>query len=438
MKLSGWGQYPVIDTHVQKPKSLKELCDAVIAGNTIPRGNGRSYGDSAIGKTNTIDMRNFNRVLEFNSETGLLVAESGLLLSDIIDKFLQKGWFPLVTPGTKFVTLGGLVAADVHGKNHHKDGSFCACLSWIEILDKNGELKKCSRNKNKEMFFWTVGGMGLTGTIVKVALYLQPVSSAWIKQETIPAKNISHAIEIFEKRLETKYSVAWIDCSTKKKNLGRSLVYLGEHALASDLRNDKSLKPLETGKHTSINVPFNLPPFVLNKFSIRIFNKFYFWLGTKKQKKLVSWNNYFYPLDRLRNWNRIYGKRGFAQFQCVIPLKNALCGMQELLETISECGASSFLGVLKRLGDQEGYISFPMKGYTLALDFPITRENLELMKRLDQITIKYGGRFYLAKDSRMSSTVFKNSDPRFINLRKFIDENIGHTYKSVQSERLDL
>ena len=199
MKLSGWGKYPSIETKVNVPVSIEELIMLISKDEAIARGNGRSYGDSSINRKNTIDMKRLNKILKFNKENGLLVVESGVLLSDVIETFLSKGWFPKVTPGSKFVTVGGMVACDVHGKNHHKDGSFGNYVKWIEILTPDREIKKCSRETNIELFNWTIGGMGLTGIILSIAFYLQPLKSSWIKQKTIPAKNIDHAIEIFEK-----------------------------------------------------------------------------------------------------------------------------------------------------------------------------------------------------------------------------------------------
>ena len=226
MKLGGWGRYPLIETKLKSPTSIDELIQEISKKNSIARGNGRSYGDSSINKFNTISMKKFNRVLEFNDNTGLLVTESGILLSEIIDSFLPKGWFPKVTPGSKFVTVGGMVACDVHGKNHHKEGSFGDYIEWLEIITTNGEIKRCSKKENTELFNWTIGGMGLTGVIINVAFYLRPVSTSWIKQKIITAKNIDHVFDIFEKTFDSTYSVAWIDCLSRKNKLGRSLVIL--------------------------------------------------------------------------------------------------------------------------------------------------------------------------------------------------------------------
>ena len=245
MKLTGWGKYPIINAKISTPSSLQELVKQIAYGNVIARGNGRSYGDSAISVSNTIDMKGFNRLLEFNKVTGQLVAESGVLLSEVIDTFLPRGWFPKVTPGTKFVTLGGMVASDVHGKNHHKDGSFSNFVDWLDVIGSDGLIKRCSREQNSELFNWTFGGMGLTGIILNVAFRLQSVSSSWIKQRTISTTNIEHTIDVFEETLsDATYSVAWIDCLSSGNKLGRSIVILGDHAKASGLPHNKIESPL--------------------------------------------------------------------------------------------------------------------------------------------------------------------------------------------------
>lgn len=439
MKLGGWGRYPLIEAKIKSPTSIKELIELISLGSAIGRGNGRSYGDSSISKQNTICMKNFNKILEFDNKNGLIVAESGVMLSEIIKSFLHRGWFPKVTPGSKYVTIGGMVACDVHGKNHHKDGTFGNYIEWLEIITSDGEIKRCSRKNHSELFNWTVGGMGLTGIILRVAFYLHPVTTSWIKQKIIPTKNIDHAIEIFEENLNTTYSVAWIDCLSRGNNLGRSLVMLGEHANVLDLNSNMKNDPLIIKSKKKIRIPFNFPSFILNFFTVKIFNFIYYSLGKKKKEyKLVDYDTFFYPLDYLLDWNKIYGSNGFAQFQCVLPLKEAKSGIREILDTLSFFKSNSFLTVLKRFGKQESYLSFPMEGYTLTLDFPIAKKNIDLMEKLDEITLKYKGRFYLAKDSRMSSYTLEKSDVRFEKYRKFRSSKMKKSFSSVQSKRLEL
>lgn len=440
MKLSGWGRYPEIEAKVAEPRNTDELLALVQKGNAIARGNGRAYGDSAISIENTIEMKHFNRILAFDAFNGQLVAEAGVLLADVIKVFLPRGWFPSVTPGTKFVTLGGMIAADIHGKNHHKDGSFGNYVEWIEVITTNGKLQRCSKIENKELFEWTIGGMGLTGIILRCAIRLRPVSSAWIKQSTLVADNINHTIDLFEQSQNATYSVAWIDCLQKGNKLGRSLVMLGEHAEADLIPIKFRKQPLIAPIKRKLRIPLEFPSWFLNRLNVRVFNTLYYWNGKRKsQRQLIDWDSYFYPLDGILGWNKIYGKQGLAQYQCVIPLLHAEQGLSELLQAISSAGASSFLGVLKRFGFQESRFSFPMEGYTLALDFPINKKTLRLMSELDRITLKYNGRFYLAKDSRVSRDVFLQAENRadsFIKYRQ--SKGKKSKYSSAQSIRLGL
>ncbi|SOC83155.1 FAD/FMN-containing dehydrogenase [Ensifer adhaerens] len=439
MMLSGWGRYPRLDTRLEAPRG-EEALRALLADPLIARGNGRAYGDAAIGVPLTAQMRNFNRMIAFDAESGQLVAEAGVQLAEIISAFLPRGFFPLVTPGTKFVTLGGAIAADVHGKNHHKDGSFAACLDWIEIMGPDGAVTRCSRDQNADLFTWTVGGMGLTGIILRAALRLRRVESAWIRQTLLPAANIDEAMDLFERNDAATYSVAWIDCLSRGAGLGRSLVMLGEHASRAELDLKRAASPFDIGRRPSLAVPFDAPSGLLNSLTVRAFNEAYYWKGRGAAgESFVNWDSYFYPLDAVLEWNRIYGRNGFAQFQCVLPLESSARGMRALLEMISDAGAGSFLAVLKRFGPQESRFSFPMLGYTLALDFPVNQRMLTLMERLDRIVLEHGGRFYLAKDSRMSAATLAASDPRaqgFRDLRQ--SHSLAGRFRSAQSERLAL
>ena len=249
MKISGWGQYPKIDAKISAPQDLDKLLLSIKNGNAIARGNGRAYGDSAISAQNTIKMEHFRNIISFDKETGELIAEAGILLYDIIKSFLPLGWFPLVTPGTKYVTLGGMIAADIHGKNHYKDGSFRNCIDWIDLITGNGEVLRCSKFKNTELFEWTMGGMGLTGVIIRASIRLKPINSAYIKRQILPANDLYQIIEIFENSKESTYRVAWIDCLSKGNNLGRSLVMLGEHAERSEIPYQYKKTPLKTPKY---------------------------------------------------------------------------------------------------------------------------------------------------------------------------------------------
>lgn len=441
MMLSGWGRFPVIYAPVvTAPRSEAELAAAVAKGGVIARGNGRSYGDSAVSRRGTIDMRHFNRMISFDADTGVLVAEGGVLLADVITSFLPRGWFPLVTPGTKFVTLGGMIAADVHGKNHHRDGSMSAALEWVDVMNASGQVTRASRTSNTDLFDWVPGAMGLTGIILRAAIRLQPVETGWIKQTLIPAKNLAEAMDAFEANDASLYSVAWIDCLKGRPDMGRSLVMLGEHARQEELTSREKKDRFALKSKRKKRLPFDLPGFAMSGLVVKLFNSVFYRAGLRKKgDSLVDWDSYFYPLDAVLDWNKAYGRKGFLQFQCVLPLTNSKAGLEALLTAISDARAGSFLAVLKRFGDQSSKFSFPMLGYTLALDFPATDKNLRLLKELDRITIAHGGRFYLAKDARMSTQALIDSDPRtaaFVAHRQ--KTNSSGAFQSSQSERLAL
>lgn len=440
MMISGWGRYPQQDCVVHRPRSESEVRELVGNGPLIARGNGRGYGDCALNQANTVEMLRFNRLLGFDPSTGQVVAEAGILLEEVIDCFLPRGWFPWVTPGTKFVTLGGMVAADVHGKNHHCDGSFGRFVDWIDVLCADGEVRRCDRRNHAELFACTIGGMGLTGIILRLAFRLRPVESAWIRQATLPARNLDAAMHAFEEHASASYSVAWVDCLAEGASLGRSVIMLGEHAARWELPQHRRDTPFRTPRRKRIRVPLDAPHRLINRLTVKAFNAAYYRVHVSDRgTRLVDWDSYFYPLDALADWNRLYGKPGLLQFQCVLPPAAARDGLGELLRTISASGQGSFLAVLKRLGAAPGgALAFPMEGYTLALDFPVSQHSLSLMERIDRIVLDHGGRFYLAKDSRMSAQTLRAADsrvPEFFARRRELGGGVFH---SSQSKRLDL
>lgn len=440
MRLSGWGNFPSHETRIIEPGNLPDLVKAISLGQVIARGNGRSYGDSAISQHNTLSMKQFDKIVTFNERQGQLVVEAGVLLSDIINAFLPRGWFPAVTPGTKYVTIGGMIAADVHGKNHHKEGSFRNFVDWIDLIEANGKTQRCSLKQNKELFEWTIGGMGLTGVIVRAAIRLRPVETSWMKQRTIPTANLDETIDLFEESAAVDYSAAWLDCLSSGDRLGRSLVILGEHAALDDLEESKRSNPLKAVNRRRLSVPFNFPKWFLNRATVSAFNNLYYWMGQRNRgETLIDMDSYFYPLDAVSDWNKIYGKGSLAQFQCVLPLQKSRKGLRDLLMTVSGSKQGSFLSVLKRFGKQEGGLSFPMEGYTLAMDFPANKKTFALMQVLDDITLAHGGRFYLAKDARMRQSTLHKSDQRvkaYAQMRR--QGNMHLAFQSAQSERLGL
>jgi decaprenylphospho-beta-D-ribofuranose 2-oxidase len=439
VSLSGWGRYPTLQADVMVPGGAGDVAAFLTGGPTIARGLGRSYGDPAIG-ARVIDMRRMDRFINFDPETGTLQAEAGLSLATIIDTLLPRGWFPVVTPGTRFVTLGGAIAADVHGKNHHRDGSFGSFVDGFDLMGADGRIQRCSRTENSDLFHWTLGGMGLTGVILRAQIRLRQVETGWIRQETIPAPHLDAALEVFEDGMDATYSVAWIDALAKGAALGRSLVMLGEHARLADLPARARGAPLSTPDPRTLSLPFNLPSVALNPLSVRAFNALYWRMGLRKAgAALVPWRPYFYPLDAIGGWNRMYGRRGFVQFQCVLPLASAATGLRAALSAIAEDGSGSFLAVLKRFGVQDSRLSFPTEGYTLALDFPAAARSLSLLTRLDAIVADHGGRFYLAKDARMSAETLHRTDPRMTDFAAFRRASgLSGAFASAQSKRLGL
>ncbi len=415
--LSGWGLYPIVEAELYYMRNVKKLKEMMMEKDSIiARGLGRSYGDSSIGK-NVIDFSKFNYFLGFDPENNILKITSGVSLEEILEFATSKGYFLKITPGTKFVTVGGAIASNVHGKNHHKEGSFVNSVRSFRLMLANGEVLNCSRNENSDLFWYSFGGMGLLGVILDVELELKKINSVNIDYVGIKARDLEEVFTLFEENHNYTYSVAWIDCLKRGKHLGRSILMLGEH---SDDGN------LVESKNKSFSVPFFLPSFVLNKLSIKAFNALYYSKQLKNRVvKKIDYNSFFYPLDSILNWNKMYGKRGFFQYQFVIPQKDGFSGLKEILEKISKSGYGSFLAVLKLFGKENAPFSFPMEGYTLALDFPVLEETLQLARKLDKIVMKYGGRLYLSKDSRMEKKMFiegyKEALEKFLEIKNRYD-----------------
>lgn len=440
MRISGWGRYPQADCHVVAPRDIAALSEALrTTPGLIARGNGRAYGDAAMGSNLTLDMRGFDRMLAFDDSTGELVAESAVLLADVIAAFLPRGWFPMITPGTRFVTLGGMAAADVHGKNHHGHGAFRSCVNWLDLMRPDGTILRVSPEATPELFDRTLGGMGLTGIILRLAIRLIPVETGWVRQETIDAPDLAAAMASFEAHQNATYSVAWIDCLARGRALGRSLMMFGEHARRDELPPNLRRRPLMLPAKRHKAIPVDFPALALNRFSVRAFNALYYRKGRRGGPSLITWESYFYPLDAVLHWNRIYGRRGFVQFQCALPLASSEAGLTALLQQISASGQGSFLAVLKRFGAQQSALSFPMEGYTLALDFPARPACLALLRDLAPVVADHGGRFYLAKDALLDAEMLDRCDPRTAAFRAARQaEGEAAAFRSLQSDRLSL
>jgi FAD/FMN-containing dehydrogenase len=356
-----------------------------------------------------------DRVVAFDEATGILRAEAGTTLEKVLSEFVPRGWFPPVTPGTKFVSLGGCVAADVHGKNHHRDGTFGAHVSELEMVLADGSRRRCSPQQDAELFWATVGGMGLTGIISQVSFRLLQIETAYMVVEHRRASNLDNLLNMLEdEKLDDHYSVAWIDCLAEDRSLGRGILMRGHHAQIGDLRG-KVNEPLSVKARRRFNLSFDLPSWILNSLSGSIFNQFYYWSQGKSQAPFISdYENFFYPLDAIGNWNRAYGPRGFVQYQCVFPPDTARHGLRMLLEQLAHGRRASFLGVLKRFGPEgKGLLSFPIEGYTLAIDLPVTGPELfAFLDRLDEIVLKHNGRVYLAKNAHLKPQIFRAMYPR--------------------------
>ena len=425
-QILSWGRYPKTAHHrVHKPAwndQVPEILRAAAPGSLLPYGLGRSYGDSCLNDSRElIDCRRLNRILGFDESTGMLRCESGVSLSDILGVFLPKGWFLPVTPGTRFVTLGGAIANDVHGKNHHRAGTFGAHVRQIGLHRSNDGLVICNSEANSDMLHATIGGLGLTGVIAWADIQLKHVAGPWIDAESIPFQSLNTFLELSrESGGHFEYTVAWLDCFAGKNP--RGIFFRGNHSV----ERGKEFHPKRGPK-----LPFALPAWMLNRYSVRAFNTAYYKIhAARKGAAVVSYDSFFYPLDSIGQWNLLYGKQGFLQYQCVIPEANVEA-VEELLDRIARSGMGSFLGVLKQFGSAPpaGMLSFPRPGLTIALDFAMRGEpTLQLLRSLDQIVQHSGGALYPAKDARMSPALFEASFPRWRSFVPYIDPKMSSSF----------
>ena len=432
MKYTAWGMYPKIECNRFTLRQEANLEEIISNHNPlIPFGNGRSYGDSALSE-NIIDIAQRNYFIEFDENSGLLHVQAGVLLSEILEYFVPRGWFLKVTPGTKLITVGGAIASDVHGKNHHVEGCFSNCVKEFNIMLANEKSVLCSKEATPELFKATCGGQGLTGVILDAKIFLKKINSQYIDQTTIKTKNLKETFEAFEEHNDKPYSVAWIDCLAKGKDIGKCLLMVGD--FKDDDNLDYQLKKQKT-------IPFNFPSFALNHWSVKLFNWLYYNKVNKRiSKQTVDIDTFFYPLDAIGHWNRIYGKNGFTQYQFILPKEASYEGLHEILSTIAASGKGSFLAVLKLYGKaNDNWLSFPMEGYSLALDFKIEKGLFELLDQLDEIVLKYYGRIYLTKDVRVSKETFEQGYSHIETFRQYRKENkMEEKFQSLQSRRVGI
>jgi FAD/FMN-containing dehydrogenase len=429
--LSGWGRHPVLPARLAAPKGEREAAALLAArgADAAPRGAGRAYGDAALPPPNglAISTRRMSRLLSLDEARGILAAEAGALLGDIENAMLPRGLFPPVVPGTRFVTLGGMIAADVHGKNHHaprpRGGSLSEHLEWVEVMGADGGVRRL--RPGERGFAETCGGMGLTGLILRAALRLRPVETGWLRQTTIAAPDLDSLMAAIEDAADATYTVGWIDCLARGAALGRGLAYRGEHAAAEELpprcwRDRWAMRPAARRLGP---FPDLFPAWALNSAAVGAFNRLYGWSGRRRAARgteFADWASFFHPLDAVLGWNRVYGRRGFVQFQCVLPPDAAREGLERMLREVSGAGQGSFLAVLKKLGEGApdiASLSFPRAGWTLALDFPAAAPALSLVRRLHGLTRDHGGRIYLAKDALQTREEFEGMEPRAAGFR---------------------
>lgn len=408
--ITNWGLYPKHECEILEPENYSALAKAIEnSGHLIARGNGRCYGDASLAK-NVLSTVRLNQIIEFDEVNGTINCQSGVLFSAILEKVVPHGFFLPITPGTKFITVGGAFASDIHGKNHHVDGVFSDHVLTLKLMDGSGTIRNL--NPAEELFKQTAGGMGLTGVILELKFKLKKIETSFIRQTSIRARNLEDIFRLFEENKYYTYSVAWIDCLARGKDIGRSVLMLGEHATKEQVSNRNKLaihaKPL-------LNVPVYLPSWFLNSFFIQLFNSVYYHKPTSSRRNtIVHYDPFFYPLDSIYNWNKIYGRKGFIQYQFVIPKEKSFEGVKQILGILSENRLGSFLAVLKLFGKSHDnrYLHFPIEGYTLALDIKIENRIWSILDQIDEIVTALGGKVYLTKDARLSQKIFYQQYPQ--------------------------
>jgi FAD/FMN-containing dehydrogenase len=430
--LSGWGR-----TFVPGREVRSEELSRITRSASLSRGLGRSYGDASLpasGVTQVVGSTLADRILAFDDTTGVLRAEAGLCLAEMNRLFLPRGFFTPVTPGTKFVTLGGMVASDVHGKNHHVAGTIGRHVQSLLLRVADGRIVRCSRDEERELFLATLGGMGLTGHILEVELRLERVPSPWIYQESQRIPDLdTFLVRLKEAGKTWPFTVGWVDTIATGKSLGRGILFCGRWAEPAEA---KAHYPKQKAR---ITMPFALPSGLLNRLTISAFNTLIYRKHfAARMQTVVDYDTFFYPLDRVHRWNLAYGARGVTQHQCVIPEEAGARGIRSLIELLKELHASSFLTVIKDCGPEgEGLLSFPRPGMSIALDIPIRANTQAVVDRLNERVLACGGRIYLTKDGFTQKDHFRAMEPRldaFLEIkRKWDPEN---TLRSAQSERL--
>lgn len=427
---TSWGRYPQVR---QQGIPLQWRSDPLPAAlpdtdRLLPFGNGRSYGDVCLNRGGTVlDTRQLNHVISFDPETGVLRCESGMLLADVLRLAVPMDWLLPVSPGTRFATIGGALANDVHGKNHHRAGTFGCHVRSFELLRSDGSRRVCTPTENSELFSATIGGLGLTGLITWVELQLRRIDGPMLNEESIKFANLDEFFQLSDASDESfEYTVAWVDCVSRGDALGRGFFARANHVPAR-----ASISASAYPSSAGFSLPFTPPLSLVNRLSLKAFNTLYY--ARQRQTRVVRnvhYQRFFYPLDSIGNWNRIYGPKGMLQYQCALPGTDGRQVMREILHTIALSGNGSFLAVLKIFGAKPspGMLSFPRPGVTLALDFPNRPEVFRLLDRLDDMTRSVGGAVYPAKDARMSSESFRSYFPGWKEFSHYIDPAFSSSF----------
>jgi decaprenylphospho-beta-D-ribofuranose 2-oxidase len=444
-RLAGWGNYPVERCHVARPWSVESLRSSVLdrgQPDLIPRGMGRAYGDAALNRDRGVILGDsLNHLLSFDEATGVLECEAGVSLAEIIDHLLPRGWRLPTTPGTKYITIGGAIAADVHGKNHHRDGSFGDYVLDFRLLIASGEQITCSRDRNDDVFWATLGGMGLTGCVISARVQLVRAETAYVAVDFRRTSDLDETLDCFGTTDRAyRYSVAWIDCLATGRSLGRSVLMLGEDARPDDLPEPLRARPLDLPRKRQKSVPLPMPATVLNRLVVKCFNHVYY-ASHPDGRRILDHDSFFYPLDGVHHWNRIYGRRGFVQYQALFPPETSRQGLIRLLERVAGEQRASFLAVLKSSGPASGgMLSYLYPGHTLAMDFPNTGDDLlAALRGIDRILLDHGGRVYLAKDAVTTPESFREMYPRlpeFLEVKHRVDSE--NRFASTLSRRLGI
>ncbi len=444
--LTGWGRLAPSTAQVRRPSTPQQVIDLLRdapARGVIARGLGRSYNNAAQNDRGMVIMTpGLDRISDLDAVRGLVTCEAGVSLEQLMVAGLPHGWFVPVSPGTRQVTIGGAIAADVHGKNHHLAGSFARHVPWFDLLLPDGSVRRVTPAGEPRLFWATAGGMGLTGIILRAGVQLTKVETSRVRVDTVRAGNIDDAMTYLSDTDDKYgYTVAWLDCLASGASLGRSVITSGDFARLADLAPKDRSEPLAFRPSARLGAPDIFPPALINRYSVAAFNEVWFRKAPRhRDGEIQTIGTFFHPLDGIRNWNRVYGPAGFRQYQFVVPFGQEQT-VRKSVERISKARAPSFVTVLKRFGPgDEGLLSFPLPGWTLALDFPAHTPGLEvLLNWLDEQVAAAGGRVYLAKDSRVSPQMLATMYPRLEEFRKVRAEvDPDGLMASDLSRRLDL